>query len=420
MQDVLDERLHHFLRAEIRKLPINQQMQLKNLKMCGTTVMHGQIGVQPAVFLLRNNRNEAKFFGQNTCKNPWACPHCASIRMAKYGKEVGAAIDALWETHAAFMVTFTIPHLRYQSCREVTDILYLTWHDFFANAFADRGRAHTILNKFIIQHEIKHYVRCAEYTYGKNGWHPHFHVLFFTPLKYANDEILQWQNELNQRWLTCAKRVAEKYWQKNNMYTEGQSLKQRLDMLFVWSGDKNPALKISTTQDNHFLRANSSDYICGWGSDKELTGNRQKIASNPEHLTPYQILSAAADGDKNMRDLYIEFALQVTRKPVHHRVNFSKTGLKAIIQQHLNSVGYKEFMKKKQAEWELVCWFTQQQWQELSLKDTHAPVFSNILYLAAINKKDLLIDYLASLDIELVKSAHLHGQHVLNIFNNVA
>ena len=420
MQDVYDARLQHYLKAEIRKLPLNQQMQLKNLKMCNNTLMQ-QPGVQPAVFLLRNNRNEAKLFGQVTCKNPWACPHCAAVRMHQYSIEIAGAISGLWKTHRGFMVTFTIPHLRYQSCKEVTDILYNTWRDFFANAFRRRSRTSTCVQKFIKEKEIKHYVRAAEYTYGKNGWHPHFHCIFFVPIKYFNDEILTHQKELNDRWMMCAKRQMIKYWKEKNLHVDrdNHSPETRAQLLCANFNEKNPALKISE-KEGKIYPTESADYILGWGADKELTGNKRKKASHEDHLTPYQILEKAADGDREMRDLYIEFCLNVTRKPVHHRVNFSKTGLKAILTNYLNSENYKATLKKKQPSWELVCWFTKQQWFDICEIDRESPFISNIMYLAAINRKDLLIDFLRSFDIELVNCAHLHGQHVLNIFNNVA
>lgn len=435
-QEIFDARLQHYLRRMLNKLDDEKKAQLKSIRLCNQSIMY-QPNVQPAVFLLRNNRGdgEAKFFGQMTCKNPWACPHCSSIRMAKYREEICSALDMFRERGLfGFMVTFTIPHLRWQSCREVTDILYNTYRECFRNAWKKNRfnkdgsvRYHSKFNRFIYDNDIQSFVRCAEYTWGKkNGWHPHFHCIFWLPREKAKSfDVEKWEKFINDAWAVELERNVVRYWQEKDLYAEANlQTKAKTLLMYLREVNKNyerPAIKISVDKDGKLSESLTSDYLSGWGADRELTGNYKKMASHEEHLTPYQILEKAADGDKLMEELYIEYCLQVTRKPVHHRVDMQK-GLRKQLAAWRNTEGYKKIIKKKSAEkpvWELVCWFSKEQWFSLcSNKDS--PILSNIMYLAAINRKDLLIEFLQAFDIYLLPYEHFFQQHVVNIFNGVA
>lgn len=442
-QDIFDARLQHYLRRILDKLDEEKKLQLKSLRLCNHSIMY-QPNVQPAVFLLRSDgfdgSGDAKFFGQMTCKNPWACPCCSTKMMNKYKEKIALALDALRDEKAkerffGFMITFTIPHLRFQSCKEVTDILYNTFREFFRNAWKRRKqksdpsklRTHGPANDFIVGCDVRYHVRCAEYTWSKkNGWHPHFHNIYWVP-RGKQDKVVEFQEKLNAGWLAVAERETLKYWDEHELHGDThEKREQKCKALFMFKKDnlKNPALKISTDKDGKIQESLSSDYLAGWGADSEATGNYKKKASHKagafEHLTPYEILERAADGDKEMEEKYIEFCLQVTRKPVHHRVDFKVGMIKEIITPYKQTEGYKKVVKKKQERhWELVCWFSKEQWFSLcSNKDS--PILSNILYLAAINRKDLLIEFLQAFDIYLLPYEHFFQQHVVNIFNGVA
>jgi len=406
--DILDAKAQHWLRAKIATLPVNQQIQLKGLRLC----MHApinQIGAPSGVFLLRHSKTHSvKFFGQQTCKNTWACPHCTAIRMNEYRKQIGAAIDALEkEGLVGFMITFTIPHFSFMSCREVTDVLYQCWSDTFRNAFSKRSgkkgehRWQNKMNKFIVENDIRHYVRCAEYTYGENGWHPHFHAIFFTPAKNLR-QIINYQEEIRETWNNSIRRIYQSYWKKHNLHgnMDKNVLIQRL-MQYV-DYDKAQSLKVSVDSDGNAFKMTSAAYVTGWTSDKEMTGNVRKSASHADHFTPAQILDKAVNGDQKMAELYIEFCLQVTRKPVHHRIRWSLTGIKAVAVRQLQCEEYRKVLKKKsqldEGKWEFVCFLPKSVWSRLFDSDCHkAPTLSNVLYLAKINRKDLLQEFVYAL-----------------------
>lgn len=416
-QEILDYRLQHYLQGVIKELPVQQQVQLKNLALCNKRTIP-QIGVSDTVFLLRNENNEAKFFGQMTCKNTWACPHCAAKRMKEYATKIAACIDALnKQGQKAIMITFTVPHLQFQSCKEVTDILYQTWQTCFQNATnKKRNRTFNVFNRFYREHGINYRIRAAEYTYGKNGWHPHFHCLFFVN-ENTFDSLLKWEDDFNKQWQKIFKIVATKYINSNKLHQNIGTAEAVVNRLSKFMTSEFPAIKISRDKDGKPLETTSSAYIAGWTTDKEMTGNVQKKASHIDHYTPHQILEMAADGDKKMKDLYIEFCLQVTRKPVHHRVDFS-VGLSKIATVQIQQVGYREVLKKKsnRGKWEVFCWFTSTEWELLCYSD--CPALENLLYYASINRKDLLQEYLREVfDLQCHDLTTKLTNHVEKIFN---
>lgn len=384
-QEVQNYHLQSWLKRKIKTLPIDQQIKLKNLAQCGRNVLPHNVAIQgqQGVFLLSNG-TDSKFFGHITCKNTWACPICTARVMEKRRQRIAAALDALGDKLFAFSVTFTIPHLRYQSCHEVTDILYQTWSRF-NNCKSQKGkRANDQFVKPVKEFlsKIQHYVKVAEYTYGENGWHPHFHCIFWTDFETAKS-IIEYQPQLEKSWNNIFANVAQNYWKKNNLTRDINKFKN----IFAhhnWKATHklkySTSVFISTNEDGSLFRVKSSDYIAGWGGDSEATGNRLKKASHDGHLTQWQILELAEHNQK-YADLYIEFCLEVSTH-VHKRTAFSKN-LKQIIDQHIQKVGMESVLKKKSSEeWKVLLWFTKEQWSELCTKNLQYPILSNILFLA--------------------------------------
>lgn len=395
-QDIQDYKLQHWLFNQIDKLPPEQRAQLKSIRRCCTRPIPTK-GEMPAVYLLSNGTS-AKFFGQMTCKNVWACPICTARMMSKYRSEIATMLDMLRnkkfadDDYFAIGLTLTIPHLAFMKCKESTDILYNTWRYFTMKNFKrEHGHAYHQFNQDI---PVKYKVRVAEYTFGQNGWHPHFHCILWIKRK-DKDKVLQWQDKLNKFWLQCAKTYTLKYWQENNLHSQ-HNLNELCDKLYSKINPKHPALKFSVNNDGSIMECLSSDYITGWGSDAELTGNIRKEASHENHFTVYQIM-LKAENDEKFKDIFMDYLLDVTRKPVHHRVRRSP-GLLKLIKQYRNTEGYKKVIEQKKTDWKIILFFDTQQWSSLCFDFKHIPVLENILYLA-LKDINLLYEYLDSLNV---------------------
>lgn len=411
--ECLDYHLQHVLRNMLGELPYEERERLKSVLLCGQKIIKNP-GALNGVYVLSNG-NQAKFFGQSHCQNPFVCPVCSARIMERYRARIASALDMLHEEYFGFMVTFTLPHLKFMSCREVTDIIYDTWK-YFRNKIQKNPKKNYEhpYRKFSRICEVEHWVRVCEYTYGdENGWHPHFHAIFWCKRDKA-DLVAGFQKELNDFWVTQGKRVTLKYWKANKLH-EGEDLNELVERLYSKVDDSHPALKISVDKDGKLVETTSSGYISGWGSDREVTGNIRKEASHENHFTPYQIL-AKAEHDKHWKNIYIDFVKAVTRKPVHHRLNFSKTGISARVDEWQKVHGYDSTSKqKKSAEWKVVTYFTEEQWSDLCYLNRFAPVLANILCLAAINT-DLMFEYIDSLEVRRREIAESRRENIERIW----
>lgn len=353
--NIKDYRLHKFLKKAI--VSAGKGFVLRTLTHCA------EVSVNPAagVAILSNSRY-SRLFGARMCKNSWACPICSAVQSSRYAARIAAALDALKDKYNAIMITFTIFHSKQDSCQQAFDLLFETWKRFADKGTGERNGG---LSTFLHDLNIKHRVRCAEVTYSENGWHPHFHCLFWVPKsKFAS--VLSYEEKLVESWRTCQEKTMKKVYgyTKYNAFYESEKLHPSQRGVFISKVNNKPIIQ------------KSSDYLCGWGADNEAVGNYLKQASSKNSRTPYQLLQAGYDGDQKAIQLYLEFAEYViTHK--RRRFDFSRTGINAIVQNYINSSEYREVMKKKfiqfradGAKWHLVSWFSNEQWRALCRTDS--------------------------------------------------
>lgn len=357
-------------------LGIKEKVFLKSLLKCGKVVVRRYDDAK-AVALMKNNKT-ARFTGLNSCKSPWCCPVCTSRQMARYATKIGCAIDALKEQGlAAVMITFTVPHTSGFTCEQTTEILYNCWKAFTIHGNKVQGSAvNDAFSNFMAEFGSKHRVRVCEYTWGLKGWHPHFHCLFWFPANRVN-EILEWEGRLRERWLELCKRYTIRQlligYPETQRKTVREQVKTRVRIMYSKLSDEPSGVWISKSNGKVTV-AESSTYICGWGANREVTGNYQNKATKEGHYSWQQILQLAIDGDTthDWWKLFFEYAM-ATRKYRHARINFSvHSGLSRIIVAYQNTAQYKLVLKKNAEEnrktygiWKTVCWFTVAQWKSI-------------------------------------------------------
>jgi DNA-binding TFAR19-related protein (PDSD5 family) len=112
------------------------------------------------------------FVGLQTCALPWLCPICSpKIGERRAGEIQKAMAQCLAEGGQVLMPTFTIPHGRQQSLAETLDLIKqaLRW--------MGSTRAYKELQERL---NVEGRIIATEVTHGEaNGWHPHFHELWF-------------------------------------------------------------------------------------------------------------------------------------------------------------------------------------------------------------------------------------------------
>ena len=426
IEEISDNKLLYAFRQLLDSSPDDRQ-RFKSTYWCGSQSIR-QVGLEPGVFLLKNNRS-ARYAGVMTCKSAWLCPVCSARVMSKYASDIAAAIDALMvasDKQIAAMFTFTIPHTSGMTCTETTEILFATWKDFIVHgnktikANNKKGRdkrwqMYDPFAKFCESFGCRYRVRVGEYTWGKSGWHPHFHCLFWVDAdKFKNVKAAE--AELNARWLELAKRNTLKMW--NKLYpTKREKNAIRLEAMYNNLNDESQGLYISKDKDGNVIKQESSWYICGWGADKELTGNIQNKASQEGHFTPRQLLEKYSQGDEHAGELYLEYC-RATRIKLHRRIMFSK-GLRNIIAKHKLTKIYQEAYKKKATAevaangiWRQVCWFKSHQWRDVCIVEnmTKTPIRYQLLKLALEdNGRKLIEDFLLSFNIDIRNNSQ-HGR----------
>lgn len=421
-QEVYDVRLQSFLKHKIKNSPVNVQIALKSIANCGAKVLVNAFGQSPGVFLMQSNLGNAKIWGTVSCKSAWACPVCTAKKMNSYSRDIACAIDALREQNLkATMITFTIPHFRFMSCETVTEILYNTWKMFMVHAPSSLSQKKVwrdVVYNFADDVKNIHRVRVTEYTYNKLfGWHPHFHCLFWVPAQNLQ-KISDWEPKLRARWNHCMLTQYKKYFEKHfpnfefpPPYDEHKNIESLIQTCLTAQRKgtvHSQGVFVSRTETGKVREALTSDYICGWGADKEVTGNRSRKASSGNSMTPYQLLDSAKNGNEEHFNLFIEYAM-ATKKARHARVNFSvHSGIKKFIKLYKQTQAYQEHIKKKfiQGEkWSVLIWFPSELWSKICQIDSTEYIISKMLAIARrydfMTAWDLIDKLLLKYDIDI-------------------
>lgn len=154
-------------RYEAREV-VRSVTTLPRVGRCGRSVVR-EAGVQLRV----SADGTAGLAGVGVCGSVHACPVCASKILSGRTREVGDAVAA-WlrggEDRSVAMVTLTVRHGRRSRLREMLDGMQGAWVRVFKSSVFGKERRSL---------GWRFQIRALEARYGRNGWHPHFHVLVF-------------------------------------------------------------------------------------------------------------------------------------------------------------------------------------------------------------------------------------------------
>lgn len=159
---------------------------------CMTQVAPGAEGV--SVHL--GSEGKAFYSGLRVCGSVWACPVCASKiserRKAEVQSSMAVAKAKGWNV---LLVTLTVSHTKH------SDVKFLA--ENVPKAFSKMwdGRAGVQLRESL---GLKGYIRALETTMGKNGFHPHLHVLMFVDRKLTPGQVHEF---VSPQWQKMAVRV---------------------------------------------------------------------------------------------------------------------------------------------------------------------------------------------------------------------
>lgn len=376
-----DHRLQHLLKNYLMNSPYSYR--LRRLENCGC-----YCDITNGVHVISNGE-QSRILGIRMCNSSWGCPVCTAYMMRKYSTRIGCAIDALaqQENLAAIMLTLTIFHTKEQSLQQTLDILTESYKSLTKNLYWRRKKANSdkyyqtsgTYQQFYKHFNITHSIKSIEITYGQHGWHPHYHILLFVPKNKLN-EVLSWENSLLDYWRSIEDRMAKKILSpKQYEIRDLLSWKSDINRVSYIDGNKS-GLYISKTKDNKVLQMCSGDYICGWGANNELTNSSNLKTANNGHYTILQLLEQGLlNNNQQLLDKYIEFMLEQTKRRLH-KIDFSRTGINAIIALWKNTETYKETIKQKKIAiatkestkpFHTVCWFSKSQWYNICFENDY-------------------------------------------------
>lgn len=234
-------------------------------KWAGRVSACGYVAHQPAVELQwrehAGGEVSGSLFGLVSCKSVWACPVC-SARISNVRRDEMNTLLA-WsreQGHAVVMLTLTARHNSKTALAPFLDDLKEAARRLRqSRAFRGLGLIGS--------------VAATEVTHGRNGWHPHLHLLLVVPL--APADALSAVELLRDEWSRS---------------------------LVKFGRDCNAA--------GFQVQAASAagDYVAKFGAGEELALGNVKLGRGGSR-SPWQLLSDATAGDKRACALWVEFAL---------------------------------------------------------------------------------------------------------------
>lgn len=219
-----------------------------------------QGGTLADIEILKGGVHKKAFYqGLYTCGRVWHCPVCAAKISERRRLELKDALAAAqlqgMRTH---FVTLTIPHGIGDDIKELNDKLSVA----LGKLSSGRASIKNQLREMYPQFEQHGYIRALEVTHGRNGFHPHYHIIVFTSEGLSNEMLHG---------------IYYRAWQRACFLAELPE----------------PSMQHGVTvQDG----SKAADYASKWGLEDEMTKSHMK-QTRQKGATPWGLLRAVLDGD---------------------------------------------------------------------------------------------------------------------------
>ena len=143
----------------------------------------------------------AHYKGLMVCGSVWHCPICAAKIAERRREELETAVEAAkargWGVH---FVTLTVPH---GVGDDVSVMLDKLSNALKLMSSGNRSGLKHQLSSIDDNAKVLGFVRALEVTHGKNGWHPHYHLIVFTPRSIGCSIV---QHAYEAAWLSACRR----------------------------------------------------------------------------------------------------------------------------------------------------------------------------------------------------------------------
>jgi hypothetical protein len=302
---------------------------------------------------------KAHFSNVSTCSNVHSCPVCSSYIAACRCDEIRLGMKNHFEQSprgSVSMMVLTHSHTRYDVLKDTLDKLKEAMEIFQADWF---------VKSTIKKNGMVGKIRAFEITYSKlNGWHPHFHILWFSSEKINIDVF---RDTLSPYWIKALESVG-------------------------LSGSGDRALNV-------YGGEHASQYVTKLAEEISLSNSKLgKSANGIPHYTPFQLLDYVYVNEEKHD---VSWA-----KNAFYEYSETMRGRKSIVW----SRGLKDLLKVREfsdeeasmpAEKDLMVYvsITRSDWQNL----VRLPIdYRPMILHAAEQGREVLIKYIGSLGVSVV------------------
>lgn len=303
---------------------------------------------EPVKVFYNKERQKSQFGNLQRCCSIWNCPVCASVITEGRRSELKQALDT-WTIKGGFcyLITFTNRHYSGMNLSGLLDGQKKAFVKFW-----QKRKVTEMLAKLGYVGRIV----ATEVTYSdNNGWHPHYHMIFFFERLIDDEAALQ--KFLATEWQDASVKV----------------------------GLPAPTLKHGVDVSNGTYAAH---YISKWGLDYEITKGHVKKGLNGS-LTPFDMLKLS-DGQDSYAELFREFADAFKGKKQLHWSN----GLKKLLAVEQKTDA--EIVSDTEQKADLVRELTMQLWQLILVYDARVKVLE-LVELDYLDHGNRLDDYIINL-----------------------
>ncbi|MBZ0105540.1 MAG: protein rep [Sulfuricella denitrificans] len=237
------------------------------------------------IFRTKDGKN-ARFGNLVKCGSVWHCAVCAGVVTEERRGEVQAGMNA-WAKQGGnvYLMTLTFPHTIAQGLGDVLP-LYAKAEQTFKNSKTFKAARE--------QHDWAGTIRGLEVTFGRNGWHPHTHVMIF-----AKDGMLDdtgTVDALRSAWIAALIKHG---------LAENSQLNDMMQHAFDLQGGDYAAEYIAKF-------GHEPKLISTWGAAREVTKGHSKIGlsniNGNTHATPFMLLAWYEQGDTEAGAKFVEYA----------------------------------------------------------------------------------------------------------------
>jgi hypothetical protein len=301
----------------------------KRISACGRVLATGQAGKVERV-VLRLKEGTAYTSGVCVCANVWLCPVCSAKILTGRADEIAKALAKhILDGGEAWMVTLTVRHANGDALSELFKALAAGFRMLGNGVMAQREKEATGKIGTISSREI---------TYGKNGWHPHLHVVVLFDKAPDALELAK----MMQRWKRVWLKWSKKYGYPANARNGVQ-----------WD-------KVTTAQ-------GAGEYVAKTMESGKHIGNevargdlkRGKLGS----LTPFEIIEyLIKTGDAMAVDLWHEYEEAVHRK---NRIVWSPGLRKLLLDQDEEEVPTDDDLAAEERDGRPIAELTEAAWKQV-------------------------------------------------------